>query len=73
MQVKNMNESLGYNNNENFLIIESTKHQLSNLATKYDQSSHVKLFDLSDDSKTNELFNMNKNDITKFKTAGNPK
>jgi len=63
MQVKNINESLGFRNDGNFMIIESTKHDLSNLAAKFDQSSHINIFDLSDDSKTNDLFNMNKNDM----------
>jgi len=63
MQVKTMNESLGFDNNESFMLVESTKHQLSQLSTKYEKSSDTKIFDLSDESKTNELFNMNKNDV----------
>jgi hypothetical protein len=62
MQVKTMNESLNINN-KSLMLVESSKHQMSQLATKYEKSSDVNIFDLSDDSKTNELFKMNKNDL----------
>jgi hypothetical protein len=63
MQVKTMNESLGFGNDTSLMLVESTKHQLSQLATKYEKSSDIHVFDLSDESKTNDLFNMNKNDL----------
>lgn len=63
MQVKNLNESVGFKGH-NALIVESTKDQLSLMSTKYEKSSDGKfIFDLSDESKMNELFNMNKNDL----------
>ncbi len=62
MQVKTMNESLGFGY-DSLMLVESTKHQLSQLATKYEKSSDIHVFDLSDESKTNDLFNMNKNDL----------
>lgn len=62
MQVKTMNESLNFKN-ENLMLIESTKHQLAQLSSKYEKSSDPRIFDLSDDSKTNKLFNMNNNDM----------
>jgi hypothetical protein len=62
MQVKTMNESLNINNNS-LMLVESSNHQMSQLATKYEKSSDINVFDLSDESKTNDLFNMNKNDL----------
>ncbi len=62
MQVKSMNESLGFKD-DSFMLVESTKHQLTDLATKYEKSSDIHLFDLSDESKTNDLFVMNNNDL----------
>lgn len=67
MQVKTMNESLGLPNDSNYMIIESNKNQLSQLASKYEKQSSIRnIIDFSDETKTNELFNMNKNDnVTK--------
>jgi len=65
MNIKTLNESLGFNV-ENTGIIEADKQKLALLNEKYEKSSDRKLFDLSDDIKTNQLFEMNKNDqITK--------
>lgn len=68
MTVKTINESLGYNDDKNIMLIESNKHQMSQLTSKYEQSSNTKLFDLTDETKTNELFNMNKNEAITKKT-----
>jgi hypothetical protein len=63
MQVKTMNESLGLPNDSNYMIIESNKNQLSQLASKYEKQSSIRnIIDFTDETKTNELFNMNKND-----------
>ena len=62
MQVKNINESLNYGDNS-LMVVESTKQQLSLLSNKYDESANYKIFDLTNETKTNELFNMNKNDL----------
>ena len=65
MSVKTLNESLGFNQ-KTVGIIEADKDKLSLLSEAYNQASQVSdyhLFDLSDDSKTEELFNMNKNDL----------
>jgi hypothetical protein len=51
MNIKNLNESFGYSNESNFRILSVPEGKMSNV------------FDLSDESKTNELFNMNRNDL----------
>lgn len=57
MNVVSMNESYGFSNDSNFRIYE-----MDNITEK----QYRKIFDLSDESKTNQLFEMNKNDnVTK--------
>jgi hypothetical protein len=51
MNIKNLNESFGFSNESNFRILSIPESKMSNI------------FDLSDDTQTNELFNMNKNDL----------
>lgn len=65
MSVKTLNESLGFNNDKNFGIIEADKESLSMLSEAHNRASSMDIhtFDLSDDTKTEELFNMNKNDM----------
>lgn len=50
MNMKSLNESFGYSNDDNFRIYDVPQNE-----------SHI--FDLSDDAKTNELFEMNKNEF----------
>lgn len=64
MSVKPINESLGYeaSSKSNMMIVESTKSNLSKLSEKYDRSSNFNIFDLTSESDTNNLFNMNQDD-----------
>jgi hypothetical protein len=62
MSVKNLNESNKYSDNS-LLVLESSQEQLSKLSAQYDRLSNIKIMDLSDETKINELFNMNKNDL----------
>jgi hypothetical protein len=58
MNIKSLNESFGYSTESNFRILSVPEGKMSNI------------FDLSDESKTNELFNMNRNDlVTKTQLA----
>jgi hypothetical protein len=65
MSVKTLNESLGFNTEKNFGIIEADKNSLSMLSEAHNRASSMDIhtFDLSDETKTEELFNMNKNDM----------
>ncbi len=63
VSVKSMNESLGYQNDSNFFIVESNTKEMSEYSSKYDKANNSKILNLSDDSDTNDLFNMNKNDL----------
>lgn len=66
MKVKTMNESLGFKDDSNFRILEAKKEDLALLTQKYEKLSNINIYDLTDETKTNELFNMNKNDhVTK--------
>jgi hypothetical protein len=51
MNIKSLNESFGFSNSSNFRILSIPESKMSNI------------FDLSDETQTNELFNMNKNDL----------
>ena len=62
MQVKNLNESLNLKSS-NCLILESSKHQLAQIAKSHEEASRLNIIDFSDEIKTNEFFNMNKNDL----------
>lgn len=61
MNIKTLNESVGFSN-ENTGLIEVDKQKLTMLSEKYQKSSNL-IFDLTDESDTNKLFNMNKNDM----------
>ncbi len=65
MSVKSINESLGYADADksNMMIVESTRTNLSKLSEKYDRNSNFNIFDLTNESDTNNLFNMNNNDM----------
>lgn len=65
MSVKTLNESLGFNADKNFGIIEADKDSLSMLSEAHNRASSMDIhtFDLSDEQQTEELFNMNKNDM----------
>lgn len=66
MNMKSINESVGYTGEtDNFRIFEASRTNLSNLddqLNKLSDNQH-KIFDLSDETKTNELFKMNGNDF----------
>jgi hypothetical protein len=65
MSVKSINESLGYTDADksNMMIVESTRTNLAKLSEKYDRNSNFNIFDLTNESDTNNLFNMNNNDM----------
>ena len=61
VNVKTMNESFGFKDTKNVGILEANKSDLALMADKYERSSNRELFDLSDESQTNKLFEMNNN------------